>query len=85
MTLQSSSQSRAWTAGEVKERLPEIPHLAETEGLQRIVAQRTLISATTEPFEIDAMAELLRMDAAHNPVLADYWGDDSNDDLIATP
>ena len=96
MTNNSSSQSRAWTVGEVRDRLPEILHLAETEGPQRIVAERTFILATaevnpltpadrTEPFEMDEAAELLRMDAAHNPVLADYWGDDSDDDLIANP
>ena len=96
MTNQPSSQSRTWTVGEVKERLPEILYLAETEGPQRIIAERTFILATAEanpltptdgvePFGMDEAAELLRMDAAHNPVLADYWGDHSDDDLIASP
>ncbi len=96
MTNQPSSQSRAWTVGEAKERLPEILRLAETEGPQRIVANRTFVVApaeasagvseeSAEPFETDEAAELLRMDAAHNPVLADYWRDDSDDDLIANP
>ena len=31
------------------------------------------------------MAQLLIMDEAHKPVLADYWRDDSDDDLIADP
>ena len=38
-----------------------------------------------ELFKMDETDELLRMDAAHNPVLADYWGDDSDDDLIGNP
>ena len=96
MTNQPSNHSRAWTVIEAKDRLPEILHLAETEGPQRIVGQRTFILATAEidprtstesaePFETAEAAELLRMDAAHNPVLADYWGDDADDDLIANP
>ena len=65
-------------------------------GSQRIVAQRTFILATAEfnplsptdstaPFEINETTELLLVDAARNPVLADYWGDDSDDDLIGSP
>ena len=31
------------------------------------------------------MAQLLIMDEAHKPVLAEYWRNDSDDDLIADP
>ena len=96
MTNQLPSQSRAWTVGEAKERLPEILHLAEAEGPQRIIANRTFVIAPAETsgsvskegsglFDLEEMSDLLRMDAAHNPVLADYWGDDSDDDLVANP
>ena len=66
MTNQSSSQSPAWTVGKVKERLPEILHLEETEGRQRIVAERTFILATTgvNPLTPTYSAEPLEMDEA---------------------
>ena len=65
-------------------------------GSQRIVAQRTFILATAEfkplsptdstaPFEINETTELFLVDVMHSPVLADYWGDDADDDLIANP
>ena len=90
-----SRPGRVWTVGEAKERLPEILHLAETEGPQHIVAKRTFVvspvstipnelSEKVEVFDMKDTAKLLQMDAAHNPALADYWRDESDDDLIAT-
>ncbi len=38
-----------------------------------------------EPFTLEEALQLTRMDSIHNPVLAEYWGDDSDDDLIANP
>ena len=96
MTNQPSNQSRTWTVGEAKERLTEILHLAETEGPQRIIANRTFLVTPvkasggvsredSELFDLEETSDLLRMDAAHSPVLAEYWGNDSDDDLIANP
>ncbi len=36
-----------------------------------------------EPFTEEEMGELMRLDAAHNPVLADYWRNDSDDNLTS--
>lgn len=36
-----------------------------------------------EPFTLEEMMQLTSMNAIHDPVLAEYWGDDSDDDLIA--
>ena len=36
-----------------------------------------------EPFSEEEMGELMRLDAAHNPVLADYWRNESDDDLTS--
>ena len=91
-----SSQSRAWSVGEAKERLTEILHLAKIEGPQRIMANRTFLVTPanasggvsredSELFDLGETSDLLRMDAAHSPVLAEYWGNDSDDDLIANP
>ena len=38
-----------------------------------------------EPFTLEEVMQLMRMDSAHNPILAEYWGDDADDDLIANP
>ena len=38
-----------------------------------------------EPFTLEEMMQLISMNATHDPVLAEYWGDDSDDDLIANP
>ncbi len=38
-----------------------------------------------EPFTLEEVMHLTRMDATHDPVLAEYWGDDADDDLIANP
>lgn len=38
-----------------------------------------------ELFTEEEMAQLLIMDEAHKPVLAEYWRNDSDDDLIADP
>ncbi len=38
-----------------------------------------------EPFTPAEIVQLIRMDAIHDPVLAEYWGDDADDDLIANP
>ena len=35
-----------------------------------------------EPFTLEEIMQLMRMDSIHNPVLAEYWGDDADDDLI---
>ena len=37
-----------------------------------------------EPFTLEEIMQLIRMDATHDPVLAEYWGDDADDDLIAS-
>lgn len=36
-----------------------------------------------EPFTEGEMGDLMRLDAAHNPVLADYWRNDSDDHLTS--
>ena len=38
-----------------------------------------------EPFTMEEVMQLIRMDKIHDPVLAEYWGDDADDDLIANP
>ena len=38
-----------------------------------------------EPFTMEEVMQLIRMDAIHDPILAEYWGDDADDDLIANP
>ena len=38
-----------------------------------------------EPFTMEEVMQLIRMDKIHDPVLAEYWGDDTDDDLIANP
>ena len=38
-----------------------------------------------EPFTLEEVMQLMRMDSIHNPVLAEYWGNDADDDLIANP
>ena len=38
-----------------------------------------------EPFTSEEVMQLIRTDAIHDPVLAEYWGDDADDDLIANP
>ncbi len=38
-----------------------------------------------EPFTMEEVTQLIRMDKIHDPVLAEYWGDDADDDLIANP
>ena len=36
-----------------------------------------------EPFTEEEMGELMRLDAAHNPVLADYWRNESDDHITS--
>lgn len=38
-----------------------------------------------ELFTEEEMAQLMILDEVHSPVLADYWRNDSDDDLIANP
>ena len=82
---------RRRTPGEAGDRLPEIPSLAETGGPRRTVSSRAspappagtgmdAAEGSVEPFDTAEMIELLRMDAARNPVLADYWRDGSDED-----
>lgn len=36
-------------------------------------------------FSEEEMAQLMILDEVHSPVLAEYWRNDSDDDLIADP
>ncbi len=38
-----------------------------------------------EPFTLEEVMNLTRMDIIHDSVLAEYLGDDGDDDLIANP
>ncbi len=61
--------------------IPISERRTNTSGAHRPSAECTLMQICESTEE----EEYIAMDAIHDPVLAEYWGDDADDDLIANP
>ena len=58
-------------------------HRRKAEEPTRVKPTPTASPEQVDPFTEEEMGDLMRLDAAHNPVLADYWRNDSDDHLTS--
>ncbi len=58
-------------------------HRRRAEAPSPVKPTPTASSERVDPFTEEEMGDLMRLDAAHNPVLADYWRNDSDDHLTS--